>query len=99
MFNLSNFLGSLHFGTAPIVITSSSISKEHLNIQYEIGGNDSNISHRISLLVPQNAQLDENGLLPVELRRNPESDLQINSFWGVVSFYTFQHSAISGLSL
>lgn len=43
------------FGTAPICITSSSISKEHLNIQYEIGGNNSNISHRISLLVPQNA--------------------------------------------
>lgn len=92
------------FGTAPIVITSSSISKEHLNIQYEIGGNDSNISHRISLLVPQNAQLDENGLLPVELRHNPESDLQINSFWGVVSFTLssipqYQDSAFKGFRI
>ena len=92
------------FGTAPIVITSASISKEHLNIQYEIGGNDSNISHRISLLVPQNAQLDENGLLPVELRHNPESDLQINSFWGVVSFTLssipqYQDSAFKGFRI
>ncbi len=92
------------FGNAPIVITSSSISKEHLNIQYEIGGNDSDISHRISLLVAQNAQLDENGLLPVELRHNPETDLQINPFWGVVSFTLssipqFQDSAFKGFRI
>ena len=92
------------FGTAPICITSSSISKEHLNIQYEIGGNNSNISHRISLLVPQNAHLDENGLLPVELRHNPGTDLQINSYWGVVSFTLssipqYQDSAFKGFRI
>ena len=92
------------FGTAPICITSSSISKEHLNIQYEIGGNNSNISHRISLLVPQNAHLDENGLLPVELRHNPGADLQINSYWGVVSFTLssipqYQESAFKGFRI
>ncbi len=92
------------FGTAPICITSSSISKEHLNIQYEIGGNNSNISHRISLLVPQNAHLDENGLLPVELRHNPGADLQINSYWGVVSFTLssipqYQDSAFKGFRI
>lgn len=92
------------FGTAPILITSSSISKEHLNIQYEIGGNNSNISHRISLLVPQNARLDENGLLPVELRHNPGADLQIYSYWGVVSFTLssipqYQDSAFKGFRI
>lgn len=74
------------FGTAPIPITSTTVSQEHLNIQYEIKGYNENISHRISLLVSDNAQLDENGLLPVELRHNPETDVQINSYWGVVSF-------------
>lgn len=74
------------FGTAPITITSTTISPEHLNIQYEIEGYDKNISHRISLLVSEEAQIDKNGLLNVELRHNPESDSQINSFWGVVSF-------------
>lgn len=74
------------FGTAPIQITSTTISQKHLNIQYEIEGYDENISHCISLLVPENAQPDVNGLLSVELRHNPENDLQINTFWGVVSF-------------
>lgn len=74
------------------------------NIQYEIGGNNSNISHRISLLVPQNAHLDENGLLPVELRHNPGADLQINSYWGVVSFTLssipqYQESAFKGFRI
>ena len=92
------------FGTAPIFITSSTISKEHLNIQYEIGGNNSNISHRISLLVPQNAHLDENGLLPVELRHNAGADLQINSYWGVDSFTLssipqYQDSAFKGFRI
>ena len=90
---------------------NSIISKNYLrllvdsnDIQYEIGGNNSNISHRISLLVPQNAHLDENGLLPVELRHNPGADLQINSYWGVVSFTLssipqYQESAFKGFRI
>lgn len=74
------------FGTAPIVITSATLSPEHLNIQYEINGYDKNISHRISLLVAEDAQPDSQGLLPVTLRHHPETDWEINTFWGVVSF-------------
>lgn len=74
------------FGTAPILVTSSNISKEHLNIQYEIEGENEDITHCVSLLVRKEAQPDKEGLLPVELRHDPKGDLQVNSFWGVVSF-------------
>jgi uroporphyrinogen III methyltransferase/synthase len=50
------------------------------------------------------AHLDENGLLPVELRHNPGADLQINSYWGVVSFTLssipqYQDSAFKGFRI
>lgn len=74
------------YGNQPIAVTAASISKSHLNIQFNIGGNNTNIAHRISLLLTEESVLDEEGLLRVELRHNPENDLQKEPFWGVVSF-------------
>ena len=50
------------FGNSPIQITAASISQKHLNIQYEYYGS-TNISHRISLVLNSETQLDENGNL------------------------------------
>lgn len=74
------------FGNDPLQIIGVSISAQHLNIQLYVKGHDKEKPHRISLLLDENCQLDENGWLPVELRHNAEQDLQSETFWSVVSF-------------
>ena len=56
------------------------------DFQLYVKGHDKEKPHRISLLLDENCQLDENGWLPVELRHNAEQDLQSETFWSVVSF-------------
>ena len=74
------------FGNSPIQPTSISLSKEHLNIQFNMLGGTEVIPHRISLLLTADTQLDENGLVPVVLRHNANGDSQSTIYWGVVSF-------------
>ena len=73
------------FGNSPIQITAASISQKHLNIQYEYYGS-TNISHRISLVLNSETQLDENGLLQVEFRHNNQGDTYSERLWGIVSY-------------
>lgn len=73
------------YGNAPIQITASSISSKHLNIQYEYRGS-ATISHRISLVLNADTQLDENGLLQVAFRHNNEGDTYSERLWGIVSY-------------
>lgn len=74
------------FGNHPIQITSASISKEHLNIQYRFKGNNQEIPHCISLVLKTVCQPDEDGLLPVELRHDAQQDELLHEFWSVTSF-------------
>ena len=74
------------FGNNPIQITSASISKEHLNIQYRFKGNNPEIPHRVSLVLRTVCQPDEDGLLPVELRHDAQQDELLHEFWSVTSF-------------
>ena len=74
------------FGNAPIQPTSTSLSKEHLNIQFHIQGGNETIPHRISLLLTDDTQLDKDGYLPVTLRHHTNGDSQTTIFWGIVSF-------------
>lgn len=75
-----------NFGNDNIQITSTSISKEHLNIQFNIDGQDETIPHRISLLLTENTKIDDEGLLEVELKHNKNSDFGQTKYWGVVSY-------------
>ena len=75
-----------NFGNNNIQITSTSISKEHLNIQFNIEGQDETIPHRISLLLTENTKINDEGLLEVELRHNNNSDYGQRLYWGVVSY-------------
>lgn len=75
-----------NFGNDNIKITNAYISNEHLNIEFNIEGNDETIPHRISLLLTENTQIDDEGLLEVELRHNNNSDYGNKHYWGVVSF-------------
>lgn len=78
------------FGDAPIQIipyeTGAYISEEHLNLEFYINGHDKNIPHRISLLLTDETELDDEGLLRVELRHNNYSDFGNTTFWGIASF-------------
>ena len=74
------------FGNSPIQPTSLSLSKEHLNIQFNMLGGTEIIPHRISLLLTADTQLDENGMVPVMLRHNANGDSQNTIYWGIVSF-------------
>ena len=74
------------FGLAPIQPTSASLSKEHLNIQFNIQGGNENIPHRISLLLTDQTELDSDGYLSVYLRHHPNGDIQNTIYWGIVSF-------------
>ena len=74
------------FGNSPIQPTSISLSKEHLNIQFNMLGGNVTIPHRISLLLAADTHLDENGMVPVILRHDANGDAQVTNYWGVVSF-------------
>lgn len=74
------------YGNDPILISGGYISKEHLNLEFNIWRNDPSIAHRISLLLTEKSALDENGMIHVELRHNAESDEQYTLAWGLVSF-------------
>ncbi len=74
------------FGNDAIEITSAIISEEHLNIEFNIFGNDETSPHRISLLLTENSQIDDKGLLEVELRHDNNSDDGDKTYWGIASF-------------
>ena len=74
------------FGNDEIQITSAYISKEHLNIEFNINGEDETIPHRITLLLTENTHINDEGLIEVELRHNRNSDYGNKLYWGVVSF-------------
>ena len=74
------------FGNDEIQITSAYISKEHLNIEFNVNGEDETIPHRISLLLTENSQIDDKGLLEVELRHDNNSDDGDKTYWGIASF-------------
>lgn len=75
-----------NFGEDIINITSAYISKEHLNIEFNINGNNETIPHRISLLLTEETKIDDEGLVYVELRHNKNSDYGNKLYWGVVSY-------------
>lgn len=74
------------YGNDPILISGGYISKEHLNLEFNIWRNDASIAHRISLVLTEKSELDENGMIHIELRHNAESDQQYTLAWGLVSF-------------
>ena len=74
------------FGSDPIQITSASISKEHLNIQYRFEGSDQDKPHRISLVLKTTCPLDKDGLLAAELCHDAQQDALVHGFWSVTSF-------------
>lgn len=74
------------FGNDPVQITSATISKKHLNIQYRLKGTDRDSRHRISLVLTPDSKIDEEGFLQVELRHNAGGDNPIYDFWSVTSF-------------
>lgn len=74
------------YGNDPILISGGYISKEHLNLEFNIWRNDASIAHRISLVLTEKSELDESGMIHVELRHNAESDQQYTLAWGLVSF-------------
>ena len=73
------------FGNDPVQITSTSISKEHLNIEFNFKGSGNNI-HDFTLILSKGRELDSKGMLPVELRHDAKSDTPAEWFWGVTSF-------------
>ena len=75
-----------NFGEDIINITSAYISREHLNIEFNINGNNETIPHRISLLLTEETKIDDEGLVYVELRHNKNSDYGNKLYWGVVSY-------------
>lgn len=83
---LNNNEDSESFGNDIIEITYASISNEHLNIEFNISGSNETIPHRISLLLTENTQIDDEGLLEVELRHNKNSDNGDKLYWGIASF-------------
>ncbi len=74
------------FGNSPIQVTGASISKEHLNIQFNTLGNDEQIPHRINLLLTKDTRIDEEGYLRLYLRHDANGDLQNTIYWGITSF-------------
>lgn len=75
-----------NFGEDVINITSAYISEEHLNIEFNINGNNETIPHRISLLLKEDTKIDDEGFINVELRHNKNSDYGNKLYWGVVSY-------------
>lgn len=74
------------FGNDPVQITGSSISKEHLNIEFNFKGSGNTQTHDFTLLLTEETQLNADGMLPVELRHNAQSDTPVGWYWGVTSF-------------
>lgn len=74
------------FGNDPVQITGASISKEHLNIEFNFKGSGNTHTHDFSLLLAKGAQLNNQGMLQVELRHNAKSDTPTGWYWGVTSF-------------
>lgn len=92
------------FGLAPIQPTSTSLSKEHLNIQFNIQGGIETIPHRISLLLTDETIIDSDGFVSVYLRHDPNGDIQSTTYWGIVSFTLssipeFTNSACKGVKI
>ncbi|MGL5957335.1 MAG: hypothetical protein ACRCZZ_01840 [Phocaeicola sp.] len=83
------------YGDAKINIIKTYLSKEHLNIQFQIFTQDRTIKHRISLVDTKNAHIDEEGYIELEFRHNPGKDKESELNWGLVS-YTL--SSIPGYS-
>lgn len=77
---------NVDFGNDAIEITSATISEEHLNIEFNIYGKNETIPHRISLLLTEDSQIDDEGLLEVELRHNNNNDNGNTVYWGIASF-------------
>lgn len=73
------------FGNDPVQITSTSISKEHLNIEFNFKGSG-NKTHDFTLILSKGKELDSKGMLPVELRHDAKSDTPVEWYWGVTSF-------------
>lgn len=74
------------FGNDPVQITGSSISKEHLNIEFNFKGSGNNNIHDFTLILPEGTELDNRGMLLVELRHDAKSDTPTGWYWGVTSF-------------
>ena len=74
------------FGNSPIQVTGLSISKEHLNVQFNTLGGEEKIPHRISLLLTDKSTLDEDGYLRLDLRHDANGDIQSIIYWGIASF-------------
>ena len=83
---LNNDEDTESFGNDIIQITNANISNGHLNIEFNISGSNETIPHRISLLLTENTQIDDEGLLEVELRHNKNSDNGDKLYWGIASF-------------
>ena len=83
---LNNDEDTESFGNDVIQITNVNIGNEHLNIEFNISGSNETIPHRISLLLTENTQIDDEGLLEVELRHNKNSDNGDKLYWGIASF-------------
>ncbi len=73
------------FGNDPLQIIDATLSKNHLNIQYNYKG-DKKASHRFSLIIRENSQTDAEGLFPVELRHDANNDPAGNSLESIISF-------------
>lgn len=92
------------FGNDPVQITGASISKEHLNIEFNFKGSGNTHTHGFSLLLTKDAQLDNQGILPVELRHDAKSDTPTGWYWGVTSFTLksipeYQQGTFKGFSI
>ena len=83
---LNNDEDTESFGNDIIQITNANISNGHLNIEFNISGSNETIPHRISLLLTENTQIDDAGLLEVEFRHNKNSDNGDKLYWGIASF-------------
>lgn len=91
------------FGNDPLQIIDASLSKNHLNIQYNYNG-DKQTYHRVSLVVRENSQTDAEGLFPVELRHDANGNHAGNSLESIISFplesiEAFQSSTCKGLRI
>ena len=74
-------------GNDPIAISRILTSPEHINIQFVINGDNSNIKHFINLIsVGENPEPDASGVLKVELRHNNEGDHPRMRQWGWAAF-------------
>ena len=95
------------YGNDPIVITAASVTKEHLNIQFELASSNSKEMHRISLVLTDKSVPDENGILPIEFRHSAEgyAENRDTRGWGIASYTLesidekFPDTAIKGFKI